>query len=86
MYLAMTNHAVSTVLLRLDQCVQKPIFYISKTLVDSKTHYLPLEKVVLAIIHAAQKLPHYFQALIVHFNRTSLTSIAQKIQLHKNDS
>ena len=44
MYLAMTNHAVSAVLIRLGQDVQKPIFYISKTLVEAKKHYLPLEK------------------------------------------
>ena len=27
--------------------------------------YLPLEKAVLAIVHATRKLPHYFQAHIV---------------------
>ena len=25
-------------------------------------HYLPLEKAILAVVHAMQKLPHYFQA------------------------
>ena len=34
MYLAVTDHAVSVVLLRLDQGVQKPIFYVSKTFVE----------------------------------------------------
>ena len=28
-------------------------------------HYLPLEKAILAIVHATRKLPHYFQAHIV---------------------
>ena len=28
---------------------------------EAETHYLPLEKDVLAIIHATRKLPHYFQ-------------------------
>ena len=42
-YLSVSNHAVSTVLLR-DQGVQQPMYYISKTLVDAKTRYLPLEK------------------------------------------
>ena len=60
MYLSMFDHAVSTVLLR-DQGVQQPVYYISKTLVDVETRYLPLEKLVLALVHATRKLPHYFQ-------------------------
>ena len=36
MYLAVTDHAVSVVLLRLDQGVQKPIFYVSKTFVEAE--------------------------------------------------
>ena len=61
MYLAVTEHAVSAVLLR-DQGVQMPVYYVSKTLVDVETRYLPLEKLVLALVHATRKLPHYFQA------------------------
>ena len=38
------------------------MYYISKTLVDAETRYLPLEKLVLALVHAMRKLPHYFQA------------------------
>lgn len=54
MYLVVTNHAVSVVLIRLDQDVQKLIFYVSKTLVEVETHYLTLEKAVLLVIHATQ--------------------------------
>lgn len=60
MYLAMTDHAVSAVLLRLDQAIQKPNFYVSKTLVEVETRYLPLGKSVLAVIHGVRRLPHYF--------------------------
>ena len=59
MYLSVSEHAVSAVLLR-DQGVQQPIYYISKTLVDVETRYLPLEKLVLALVHAVRKLPYYF--------------------------
>ena len=59
MYLSVSEHAVSAVLLR-DQGVQQPIYYISKTLVDVETRYLPLEKLVLALVHAIRKLPYYF--------------------------
>ena len=38
------------------------MYYISKTLVDAETRYLPLEKLVLALVHATRKLSHYFQA------------------------
>ena len=61
MYLSVSNHAVSAVLLR-DRGVHQPVYYISKTLVDAETRYLPLEKLVLALVHATRKLPHYFQA------------------------
>ena len=57
MYLSVSKHAMSAVLLR-DQGAQQPIYYISKTLVEAKTRYLPLEKLVLALVHATQKLPH----------------------------
>jgi len=42
------------------------MYYISKTLVDAKTRYLPLGKLVLALMHATRKLPHYFQAHTVY--------------------
>ena len=61
MYLLVSEHAMSTVLLR-DQGVQQLVYYISKTLVDAETRYLPLEKLVLALVHATRKLPQYFQA------------------------
>ena len=61
MYLLVSEHAVNVVSLR-DQGVQQPIYYVSKTLVDAEIRYLPLEKLVLALVHATRKLPHYFQA------------------------
>ena len=54
-YLSVSEHVVSAVLLR-DQGVQQLVYYISKTLVDAKTRYLPLEKLVLALVHATRKL------------------------------
>nr|XP_023885168.1 uncharacterized protein LOC111997322 [Quercus suber] len=65
MYLAVSDHAVSAVLLK-DGGIQQPVYYISKTLVDAEKRYLPLEKLVLALIHATRKLPHYFQAHTVY--------------------
>ena len=65
MYFSVSDHAVSVVLLR-DWGVQQPMYYISKTLVDAETRYLPLEELVLALVHATKKLPLYFQAHTVY--------------------
>ena len=59
MYLSVSERAMSTVLLR-DKVVQQPMYYISKTLVDVETRYLPLEKLVLALVHVTRKFPYYF--------------------------
>ena len=78
MYLLVSNYVVSAVLLR-DQGVQHPIYYISKTLVNVETKYLPLEKLVLALVHATRKLPHYFQAYTVYvLTRYPLLSLLKR--------
>ncbi|XP_057482051.1 uncharacterized protein LOC130768985 [Actinidia eriantha] len=41
---------------------QHPIYFVSKTLTDRQTCYLPLEKLVLTLIVTSRKLMHYFQA------------------------
>ena len=43
--------------------------------------YLPLEKAVLAIVHATRKLPHYFQA----HNVVVLTQLTLQALLRKSD-
>ena len=65
MYFSVSDHAVSAMLLR-ERGIQQPVYYISKTLVDAKTRYLPLEKLVLALVHATRKLPQYFQTHTVY--------------------
>ena len=34
----------------------------SKLLHEAEVRYLPLEKAILAVVHATRKLPYYFQA------------------------
>ena len=60
-YIAVAPHAVSLVLVRDDNGVQRPVYYVSKSLHEAEVRYLPLEKAILAIVHATRKLPHYFQ-------------------------
>ena len=59
-YLLVTDYAVSLVLVRNENGVQRPVYYVSKSLKEAETCYLPLEKAVLAIMHTTRKLPHYF--------------------------
>ncbi|XP_038687612.1 uncharacterized protein LOC119987002 [Tripterygium wilfordii] len=60
--MAVSEHAVSAVILREEKKVQYPIYYVSKTLLDAETRYSPLEKLLLALVMASRKLNHYFQA------------------------
>nr|XP_023906298.1 uncharacterized protein LOC112018021 [Quercus suber] len=46
----------------IDNGIQRPVYYVSKSLHEAKVRYLPLEKAILAVVHATRKLPHYFQA------------------------
>ncbi|XP_075633846.1 uncharacterized protein LOC142606367 [Castanea sativa] len=80
MYLLVSKHAISVVLMR-DQGIQQPIYYISKLLVDVETRYLPLKKLALALVHATRKLPHYFQVHTVYV----LTEYPLQSLLKKSD-
>ena len=61
-YIAVASYAVSLVLIWVDGGVQRPIYYVSKSLHEAKVCYLPLEKAILAVVHGTYKLPHYFQS------------------------
>ena len=61
-YIVVAPHAVSLVLIRIDNGIQWPVYYVSKSLHEVEIRYLPLEKAILAVVHDTRKLPHYFQA------------------------
>ena len=61
-YIAVALYAISLVLILMDSGIQRPVYYISKSLNETEVRYLPLEKAILAIVHATRKLPNYFQA------------------------
>ena len=61
-YIAVAFYAISFVLIRVDSGIQRSVYYVSKSLNEAEVRYLPLEKVILAVVHATRKLPHYFQA------------------------
>ena len=64
-YIVVASYAVSLVLIRVDSGVQRPVYYMSKSLHEAEVRYLPLEKAILAVVLGTRKLPHYFQAHIV---------------------
>ena len=57
-YIAVAPHAVNLVLIGTDGGMQRPVYYVSKSLHEAEVRYLPLEKAILAVMHATRKLPH----------------------------
>ena len=56
LYLVVSEVAVSIELLREENNKQKHVFYTSKMLLDAKTRYNTMEKIVLALVIAKKKL------------------------------
>ena len=80
-YITVAPHAVSLVLIRVDSGIQRPVYYVSRSLHEAEIRYLPLEKAILVVVHATRKLPHYFQAHIV----VVLTQLPLKALLRSAD-
>ena len=75
-YIVIAPHAVSLVLIREDSRLQRLVYYVSKSLHEVEIRYSPLEKVILAVVNASRKLPHYFQAhMVVVLTQLPLKSI-----------
>jgi ribonuclease HI len=81
LYLAVSDHAVSAVLVRELGQKQKPVFFINKAMDETELRYLTLEKATLALLQAAKKLPHYFQSSTV----TVLSDLPLKMLLQRSD-
>ncbi|GJV32147.1 reverse transcriptase domain-containing protein [Tanacetum coccineum] len=62
MYLFAANEAVSAMLLMKRDGRQMHIHYVSRSLQGSETNYVLIEKLALALVHAARWLRRYFQA------------------------
>ena len=79
-YIAVALHAISLVLIRVDSGIQRPVYYVNKSLHEAEIRYLPLEKAILAVVHATRKLPHYFQAhTVIVLTQLLLRSILRSV-------
>ncbi|XP_052295784.1 uncharacterized protein LOC127901823 [Citrus sinensis] len=89
LYLAVSEHATSSVLLQEDDNgVQRPIYYTSKVMVDAEKRYPTSEKIILALVVSARKLRLYFQAHTIAVPRSAIKAqdIADFIAEFANDS
>ena len=50
MYLVVSQHVVRAVLIKVQDNMQKPVYYVNKTLVDVETRYLLWENIFLALV------------------------------------
>jgi hypothetical protein len=66
MYITATNRVVSTIMVverpeeGKERPIQRPVYYLSEVLTDSKQRYPQYQKLVYAIFRATRRLPHYF--------------------------
>jgi ribonuclease HI len=67
LYLAATTHVVNTAIVIERQedghayPVQRPVYFVSEVLSESKARYQPVQKLLYAVLITSQKLRHYFQ-------------------------
>jgi len=65
LYFAVTEEAISLVLLQEQNQVQKPIYFVSKVLQGPELRYRALEKAALAVVFSIRRLCNYFQSFTV---------------------
>jgi len=61
LYISVTEHAVSSVLVKESGGEQKPVYFVSKVLHGAEVRYPTIEKAALAVVVSTRRLRHYFQ-------------------------
>jgi hypothetical protein len=62
--------------------IQRPVYYVSEVLHETKTRYLEMHKLLYAVLVASKKLRHYFQAHRV----VVVTSFPLRAILHNSNA
>jgi hypothetical protein len=89
LYLAVTTHVVSTAIIVERQedghvyPVQRPFYFVSEVLSESKARYQPVQKLLYVVLITSRKLRHYFQeySITVVTTTHSATSYGTKMPL-----
>jgi hypothetical protein len=72
LYLAATTHVVSTAIVVERQedghayPVQRPVYFVSEVLSESKARYQPVQKLLYALLITSRKLQNYFQEYSIY--------------------
>ena len=66
LYLAVSPAAISGILVKEEERVQKPVYYASRALRGAEERYPPMEKLAFALVMVACKLKPYIQAHTVN--------------------
>ena len=66
LYLVVSPHAMSSVLIREEGKIQKSVYYTSRALRGAKGRYPIMEKLAFALVTASKKLRQYFQAHFIN--------------------
>ena len=61
LYLAMSNTAVSSALIKKEENIQNLVYYTSRAFQGAKANYPRMEKIAFALLVASRKLRPYFQ-------------------------
>jgi len=81
LYFAVTEWAISDVLVQEQDQTHKPIYFVSKVLQGPEARYQSLEKAALAVVFSARRLRHYFQS----FTLVVMTDLPIQKVLQKPD-
>ena len=79
LYLAVSLHVVSSVLIKEVGKLQKLVYYISKALRGVEGRYSLMEKLAFSLVTVARKLMPYFQAYVINI----LTNYSLKKTINK---
>ena len=65
LYLPVSTTAVSAALIREENKIHRPIYYINQAFQGAEARYPRIEKITFALIMASRKLRPYFQANLI---------------------
>jgi len=82
LYFAVTERAISSVVVQEQDQIQKPIYFVSKALQGAETRYQALEKAALAVVFSARRLRHYFHSFtVVVMTNLPIQKVLQKLDV-----